>query len=219
MVLQTWEIITLVVLVGVFLLSGILVGIILLRRKNWPFNVTILEQDPKTNNLVIGSRDRAKLIPFGDGGQRIFFCKRTKRYAADYGKRIGKNAVAFALGTDGYLYNIIFQGIDKKLMEIGVTPTETSARLANSSLRKGVQNRFNDKSFYEKWGAAITIGMLIAAIAVQAGGSWLSHKEDNKGKAQEVEITKLQKESIELIKETLANIDNIRSGGSGIAPA
>lgn len=218
MALQTWELVTIIVMGLLLIIIGVVIAVIILRKKMWPFQVTILEQDPKTNNLVVSYRDRAKHLKFGDGGERIFFFRNHKRYAPDYGKRIGKNAVAFAIGTDGYLYNVTFQGIDKKLLEIGVTPTETSARLSNSALRKGIESRYNDKSFFEKWGVAITIGMLVVAIIVQSLGTWINHKEENKGKAQEVQIAEAQKETITLAKEVLANVDSIRSGGSGLVP-
>lgn len=219
MVLQTWEVVTLLILGFVLIVCGIIVSIVLLKKKNWPYQVTVLEEDPKTHTSIIGYRDRAKQIPFGDGGQRIFFFKNKKKYAPDYGKRIGKNAIAFCEGADGYLYNVSLGGINTKLLEMGVTPTETSARLSNSSLRKGIENRYNDKTFFEKYGVAITIGMLIIAIIVQAGGTWINHKEANKGKSADVQIAEAQREAMELARDVLGKIDNIKSGGSGLIPA
>lgn len=219
MVLQLWEIITIGAMLFIMAISGVVIALVILRKKNWPWFATVLADDPKTNQSVIDYRDKAKLIAVSDGGERIFFLRKKKRFAPDYGKRVGKNAVAFGTDTSGDLYNISFEGMNKRLFQMGIVPAEVSVKLATASVREMVKNRYNTKTFLEKWGVPITIGMLIIAIIIQASGSWWSHHEANKGKAQELEIIKAQKETMELARQVLGNIDNIESGGSGLVPA
>jgi len=52
-------------------------------------------------------KDRARLISLGDGGEEILFLKKKKVYRTAYGRKMGKNTYWFAIGQDGYWYNVV----------------------------------------------------------------------------------------------------------------
>jgi len=213
-----WENLILFGLFFLFFVVGIIVTIIFLSKRKWDYKVIVLEN-------VAGAgyqptrRDRAKLVSFGDGGEEIFYLKRAKKYRVSYGKRVGNKYIAWCIGDDGYWYNITFGDVNKKLMEIGVNPVERDMRLAHVSLRKGIEQRYNDKNFFEKYGAAITIGMLIFAIIAFGATSYFIFEQYKKVSAGNLEAIKASKEVMQLAADTLKNIDNIKGGaGSGIIP-
>lgn len=156
--LSNWEFYLLLGMTFLFLLSGAIVAFVILSKRRWPFKVIVLE-NISGSGYVPTKNDRARLIKFGDGGEEIFYLKRGKKYRVGYGKRIGKNYIAWAIGEDGYWYNITFGNLDKRLAELGVNPVDRDMRFSNASLRKGIENRYDQKTFFDKYGTAITIGV------------------------------------------------------------
>lgn len=216
--ITSWETVILVSLFFIFFVVGIIVVIIIFSNRKWNYKIIVFEN-------VAGAgfqptrRDRARLVQFGEGGEEIFLLKKMKKYRVSYGKRIGHNYIGWAIGQDGYWYNITFGDIDKRLMEMGVNPVERDMRLAHVSLRKGIETRFDDKSFYEKYGVAIAIGMLIFAIIAFGATSYFIFDQYKKVSAGNLEAAKVSEEIIKLAAEVLGRVDNINTGGSGIAPA
>lgn len=215
--IPTWQIVLLIVLLFAFFVSGIIVVCVIIYRRKWNYSVTILENTPPFGYIPT-KNDRARLISFGDSGEEIYFLRGLKKYRIGYGKKIGKNKIAWAIGDDGYWYNTTFGDLNKKLLQIGIVPVERDMRFANATLRKGIEKRYDDRSFIEKWGVPITISMLIVAILVQAGGVYWNIREANKGKAAEKEISTAQLETMKLAKDTLLAVSNIKdkTGGSGL---
>lgn len=196
-----------------FSLSGGITAIVFLNRLRWPFKVTILEKVDGVHYQAVG-KDRARLIKFGDGGEEIFFLKRRKKYRVGYGKRIGRKWIGWAIAEDGYWYNYVWGDLDKRLLEVGVIPVDRDVRLANVSLRKGIENRYNEKNFFEKWGVPITIGMLIIAIIIQAAALWfILDKLAQTGATLNV-TSEANRAVMELAERILARVDIIQGGTS-----
>lgn len=200
-----------------FVIGGIISWYVIFRMR-WNFVVTIMQNVPPFGTIPVGN-DRARLIKFGDGGEEIFFLRKRKMYRSGYGKRIGQNKICWTIGSDGYWYNTTFGDIDKKLMEIGVNPTERDMRMGNTVLRKGIENRYNDKTFFEKWGAAISIGLIIVAILAQAAGTFINHNKEKEIAATNLQVANTNKEVLEASKGILTTVATVRDGGTGLVPA
>ena len=196
-----------------FFIVAAVVSFVILNRLRWNWQYV----DIDSNGNII-KRGRARLISFGDGGEEIFFLKGLKKYRVAYGKRIGKNQIAWQFGSDGYPYNISFGQIDKRLLEAGVIPVDRDMRYAYASVRKGIEKRFDDRDFMQKYGTIIAFGMLFLCIIAMAGFLWVGFNGQKDITTAQNEGMKTMKEVLELLKQVLANIDNIKTGGTGITP-
>jgi hypothetical protein len=171
-----------------FIISGVTVFIILYRLR-WPFKWEKYENI--NGQTVRTAKGRARLISFGDGGEEIFFLKNLRKWRVAYGKRIGKNLVAWFVGEDGYWYNATFGNMDKRLQEIGVNPVDRDMRYAYASVRKGIDNRYDKKNFLEKWGTVIAFGMLFFCIIAMCGFLWVGFNGQKQVQASNTEVIKL----------------------------
>ena len=199
------DVVLIVFLILVFLfliISGVTIFIIV-NRRYWKFKYVILENIGGSGYVITG-RGRCRLVNFGDGGEEIFFLKRSKKWRVAYGKRIGKNQVAWAIGQDGYWYNVHFGDLDKRLAELGVNPVDRDMRYAYASVRKGVENRYNQKSFMEKYGTVIAFGMLFLCIIAMAGMIWIGQNGNAK-------IAAINSKAMETAKEVLDSSNNVVS--------
>lgn len=212
-----WEMYIFIGTIMLFFASGLIITLVLLNRYRWKFKVSILE-NTAGQGYMISKRDRARLISFGDGGEEIFLLKRAKKYRVGYGKRIGQNAIAWAIANDGYWYNITLGDLDKKLMEVGVMPVERDMRFATASLRKGIEDRYNKKGFMEKWGVMIAIGLIVVAIIVQGVSTYINIKQNVKVSENNLKASETSLKVLEASDKILGKVDNIQSGGSGLVP-
>jgi hypothetical protein len=194
------------------------VAFIFLNRLRWNFKYADLE-NISGKGYTITRTGRARKISFGDGGEEIFFLKRTKKFRVAYGKRIGKNYVAWAIAQDGYAYNIEWGDLDKKLLEIGVFPVDRDMRYAYASARKGIENRYDKKNFMDKYGTLISFGMLFLCIIAMCGFLWVGFNGQKDIQQNDLEVAKTLQETIKLANDILGKIDNIKSGGTGLIPA
>jgi len=215
----TWLIITFIGLIVFFFLIGGVIAFVYFRRLLWPFKVTIFEDIPPYGNIPT-KRDRARFVKFGDGGEEIYYLQKAKKYRVAHGKLIGKNAIAWAIDPiSKQWYNIGFEGLDRKLKQVGVNPVHLDLRYANSALRKGIMNRYDDRSFVEKYGVPITIGMLILAIIIQGGAMWFFMNKLLQVSSANLEAIKASKEVMLSAKEVISSLINLDNTGSGLKVA
>lgn len=218
--LPGWELVLFFVLFGVFIIAGAVTVIIILSRLRWQFRVNILQDVDGSGQLKIIGRDKARPIAFGDGGEEIFLLKKNKKYKVSYGKRIGNKTIAWAVGNDGYWYNISLGDLDKRLMEIGVVPVDRDMRYATASVRKGIEQRYNDKTWMDKYGAIMYFGLFFITMLLFAGVMWFAFNQQIKVSQANAASLETAERIMELAGEVLSAIDNIKQGGgSGITPS
>lgn len=202
------------VLFGVFFISAIVTTIVIFYKRRWNYSFVVLEKgDGK--KYSISMRGKCRLVNFGDGGEEIFHLRGMGKWRVAYGKRISKNQVMWVVGKDGYWYNSDFDDFDEKLLKVGVMPIDRDMRYAYASVRKGIENRYNKQNFMDKYGTLISFGMLFICILAMIGFMWFNFSQQKKIIMANAEATKTSKEVMELASSVLANIDNIKSGGSG----
>lgn len=214
-VLPGWQFILFLALFFVFFVSGIVTVVVVYSRTRWNFKVVILE-NVDGRGYVITRRDKARLVAFGDGGEELFFLKKLKKYRIGYGKRIGPKQVAWAIGADGYYYNVTFGNLDDKLREVGILPADRNMRFANASVRKGIETTYGTKNWMDKYGTVLYFGLFLLTLMLFAGVIWYVFDKQVAMMNLNQQNLLTQKEVAELLKETLGAVDNIRSGGSGI---
>lgn len=209
-----WQWIIFGIFFFVFFIVSLVTALIILNRLRWNYKWVLLEEQPN-GQTIITKRGRCRQVSFGDGGEEIFYLKNMKKWRVAYGKRIGNRQIAWAVGQDGYWYNVNFSSLDKKLREVGVYPVDRDMRYAYASARKGIDNRYDKKSFMEKYGTVIAFGMLFICILAVGGFAYISYQ----GQAKIANINnagmETQKEVMKLSEKVLSQVANIQTGGSG----
>lgn len=217
MVLSTVEWVIIFCLIGFALIVSGIIAFYIFYRMRWNYTFTVFENVAGSGYVPIRS-GRCRLIGFGDGGEEIFMLNKPKKWRVAYGKRIGRNKIAWAIGEDGYWYNFTFGNLDKRLTEMGVNPVDRDMRYAYASVRKGIDSRYDRKSFMDKYGTIISFGMLFLCILAMAGFLWVLFNQQAKIAQINNEGLQTAKQVMELAKQVLSNIDTIKSGGSGLVP-
>lgn len=216
--LPGWELVIFILLFFFFLLSGGVTTIILLSRLRWNYKVTIAETAGKESSLSGG--DRARLVKVGDGGEELFFLKKRKIYRGAYGKRIGKRHIMWVINNeDGLWYNVTFGDLNKKLMEVGVVPTDRDARMAMAASRKLIDSRYDKKSWMDKYGTILYFGLFTLTLLIFGGVMWFAFDKQLEIAHANAAAIEASKEVMTAAKQVLGIVDNIQSGGSGLVPA
>lgn len=197
------------------LIIAAVVSFFIMKRGRYNKKVTFLE-NIAGRGYVPTTKDKAIIIKMGDSGEEIMVTRKSKQLLHAYGKKIGKNHYAFAKGSDGYWYNVVFGDLDVALGEIGLTPIDKEVRYANKGVRDIVKERFQKKNWF-KDNIGLVVG--ITSIVIVLIFLWLIFREFSaitSGAAQAVEASK---EVMDSAAQVLRGLDNIKSGGSGLVPA
>lgn len=216
--MSTLEWIILAAIFGVFFISATVTVIVLMNRHIWNYKYTLVE-NIAGSGWIPTKRGRCKLVAFSDGGEEIFFIKGLKKWRVAYGKRIGKNAILWVVGQDGYWYNSTFGDFDIKMRQLGVEPVDKDMRYAYASSRKGIQNRYDKKDFMDKYGTVIAMGIVFLCIVALGIAYYMTASKQAAISSTNLESIKVSKEVMETAKTVLSNIDNIKTGGSGFIQA
>lgn len=202
----------------VFLLASGITTFIILNNMRWNFKYTDAE-NLAGNGYTFTRKGRCRLVGFGDTGEEIFQLKpklfAKGKFRPAYGKRVGNKEILWMIGSDGYPYNCTLGDLNKSLLEVGVNPVDRDMRYAYASARKGLGNRYDKKSFMEKYGTYIAFGMLFFCILAMSGFLWLAFEKQKDIVIASSETIKTAKEVMELARQILANLDNLKTGGSG----
>lgn len=210
-------------IVGLFLIATTVVLVIVLQNFKWRTKWVLLEEQPN-GKCLLNRSGRARLIGVGSGGEELYLLKGINKIKPYYGKRIGKNQIAWAIGQDGYWYNVDFGGLDKKLRELGVFPIHMDMRYAYASIRQLNDKRHNDKTFMEKWGTTIAFGMLFLCIVAMVVFASYTYKGVANVQGAVGENLKIQKEVTQSTKELIERLNvlnnaNQPSGARTLTPA
>lgn len=205
--LTVTELVIVIIIFMTFFSLGVGIMVWFSQRWLWPFAAVIAESNG--NETKITRRTRARLIGFGDGGEEIFLLKKPKKLRAAYGKRIGLRQILWTIGEDGLWYNTVLGDFNKKLLEVGMLPVERDVRLSGSSIRKGMERDYGNKSFFDKYGTVIQYGIMFIILVSFVGVMWFLFD-------QQKQISSANLEAMKLARDVLASVANLQSGGSGI---
>jgi hypothetical protein len=156
--------------------------------------------------------DRARIIKIGDGGEEIMYLRKRKVYRTAYGRKMGKNLYWFAVGQDGYWYNVVLGDLDAKMGMLDIEPIDRDMRYMHVAIRKNITESYRKVSFMEKYGVMIIswAAVIIVLIALYFLITKISAQIQTAG-----DMIKAAEPLANSMKELAGSLDNLCSG-SGI---
>lgn len=197
--------------------SAAIVTFVQMNKRIWDHSYNLLT---KPAGYWVIKRGKCKLINFGDGGEQVFLLRRQNKFRTAYNKFIANKTILWVEGDDGYWYNCTFGDFNKALLEVGIKPVDRDARYANTVIRKGIENRYNTKSFIEKYGMYIFGGILLLMVIGYGVSTYYTAKINKDARAQDhdaqLKMAEIQLQITQENKNILASIANIKDErGSG----
>lgn len=157
----------LVVIVAGVMIVG-LFGFMLYMRKVFKYKVVVYEN--------VGGRgyqksftDRARIVKLGQGGEEILYLMKKKVYRSAYARKMGTNEFWYAIGQDGYWYNIVLGDLDAKMGMLDIEPIDRDMRYMHVAIRKNIADRFKKINFMDKYGTYISMGLFLIIMLVGLG--------------------------------------------------
>ena len=194
------------------IVAGLLFGVwFYLDNKKYIYNIEIYENLGGTRYVKTGV-DKAKLINLGEGGAQVIWLKKRKCYRTAYARKMGSNLIWFAIGQDGYWYNITLGDLDAKQGMLDIEPIDRDMRYMHVAIGRNTRDRYNKLKFMEKYGTILMAGVFLI---IMIFGLWFCISKLNDGIAASHAASEVNRQTMELAKEVLGVIDNIKSG-SGI---
>lgn len=201
-------------LIFVILAGGIIIYMILQQKT---FNKKIiLFENISGQGYQPTLKDRARLVKIGDGGEEILYLRKKKVYRTAYGKKMGKNTYWFAVGQDGYWYNITLGDLDAKMGMLDIEPIDRDMRYMHVAIRKNITERYRKVGFMEKYGVMLISGIVIL---IMLGGMWFLIDQIGELLGSTAGIVEKLTPLTDAMQKALSKVDQLCSGGSGIAPA
>ena len=197
------------IIVVLFILAGI--GLWIWNNARFKYKIEIYENLGGTRYVQTGI-DKARIVKIGETGEEILVLKARKKIVTSYNRKMGPNLIWFAIGQDGYWYNVILGDLDCKQGMLDIEPIDRDMRMAYVSIGKNARDRYNKPRFMEKYGSLIMNGIFLIIVIVGIG--FLINKLSTVATSladtmrSAVEVSKLN-------QQVLSSIDNIRSS-SGI---
>ena len=200
------------VLIGVIVVGVLTVfGYIWWDNRKYKYKIEIYENLGGTRYVKTGV-DKAKIVKLGDGGEEIIFLKKRKEFKSAYGRKMGKNLFWFAIGQDGYWYNVTLGDLDAKQGMLDIEPIDRDMRYMHVAIRKNIAERYKKHNFMEKYGVILMAGIFLL---IMIGGIWfLIDKMADSAEVLSVSV-KAANDVMEGNRQVLTALDNILSG-SGI---
>lgn len=190
------------------------IGYYIWDSRRYRYKIEIFENLGGTRYVKTGV-DRARVVKVGDSGEEILFLKKRKKIISAYGRKMGNNLLWFAVGQDGYWYNITLGDLDGEQGMLDIEPIDKDMRYAYTSLRKVANQEYNKQKFMDKYGAVVMNGIFLIIIIIGIG-YLLTRMGDVAGVLGNSLNT--MKELAQTNKEVLNALDNICSN-SGIRGA
>jgi len=156
--------------------------------------------------------DTARLIKVGDGGEEILYLRKRKIFRTAYGKKMGKNEYWFAVGQDGYWYNIVLGDLDAKLGMLDIEPIDRDMRYMHVAIRKNIQDRYKKQNWMEKYGSMI---MNFVFLLIMLVGIWFLISKMSTAMGVLNQALTINKDVLGSLSEVVSKLDTLCSGGSG----
>lgn len=209
--------------VTIFSGAGISFTVWWMRKKAFPFEVIIHNDQRGSNTSPIVDKDRARLIKVGDHGEQIYWLRKNKCARIGYGKYVGHRKIAWVI-EDGLWFNILYGRVDKKLKELGIEPLDRNSRLAAESIVTLMDNQFKKKGI-DKIQAVLLVGAIIG-LMIMGYATYKNLTVQRQISQDNAESTRLQTELYgrqiqamtnftESMKDVIGQL--YRFGGSGLS--
>ena len=166
---------------------------------------------------VVSYKDKAKFLRLSKDGTEVFYLKKKKIPLTAYGKKMANNQYWFAIGQDGGWYNFVLGDLDAKQQILDIEPIDRDIKYITVAMRKNAAEDYGPKvTMMDKYGTWIIGGV---TMLIMLGGIWfiLEQMGNLAGSLSSTQtgFAKL----VEPIERSLAHVDSICSGGTGVIPA
>jgi len=110
--------------------------------------------------------DKAMERKIGTGGDTVFYFKKLKKIVPTPSIQTGTNTYWFARRADGEYVNIGLEDIDLKMREAKINYLDKETRYARASLQKLNKDRFDQQTFWQKYGRDVLTIVFIVIVSV-----------------------------------------------------
>ena len=207
--------ITIIAVMVMFLIGGAVVFWLMYSWRVFKYKIVVFENLGGRGFQPV-FRDRARLIKLGDGGEEILFLKKNKIYRTAYGKKMGKNTFWFAIGQDGYWYNIVLGDVDAKMGMLDIEPIDRDMRYAHVAIRKNISDRYKSKKLVTA--ASIVVGGIIVTVIIMLIGNWFILSKIGDIMTSSAQTVEAAQKVLDSTQGVIASLNNV-VGGSGVKPA
>lgn len=204
-----------IVILLVVLLVAMIVGVIgwiVIMNRRYNKKIIIFENIAGQGYVPIG-RDTARVVKIGDGGEEVLYLRKRKVYRSAYGRKIGTNTYAFAIGSDGYWYNITFGSLETALKKLNIDPIDRDMRYMHVAIRRNIADRYNKKNWFKE-----NIGLIVGIISILLVliFMWLLADKYLTISSSANQAMEASKAVSDRIADLLGKMDNICAGGTGL---
>lgn len=199
----------------IILSFAFVIGIIIYFKKSYNKKIVVFENISGLGYQPV-YKDTAKLVKLGEGGEELLYLRKKKVFRTAYGRKMGTNTYWFAVGQDGYWYNIVLGDLDAKMGMLDVEPIDRDMRYMHVAVGRNIRERYRKITWGEKYGPLLAIGIFAL---IMMGGSWFNIHEMTKTSEKITEGVSLSNKLAEKQSGILASLDNVCSLGTGLQPA
>jgi hypothetical protein len=158
-----------VLIIGISVVVMIMIGVIFyFRHKKKQFKYTIPLFARIGNVPTRVGTYKARDIPIGKAGDKLWFVAGLNKYIQVANIQTAKNEFWHWVREDGELINFSLEDLDEVSHKAGVKYIHQDMRMQRLATDKLLEQRFLQKSFWEKWGAIIgyVIFFLLITISI-----------------------------------------------------
>ncbi len=202
------------ILIAVLFIGGVsFVAYYFMIMSKYKFKIRIFQKVGRRYQEL--KMDRAQIIKMGKGGDHIFLLKRNKKFLTKGRLQMAPNTYWYLIREDGEWINVDLEDFDERMKTLKVNYLHEEMRYTRAALQKFLRDSYDKVTFMQKYGGLMAYSGLIMITAI---GLWLAFDKIMEAIQALNNTLEVAREVMELQKETLSAISNIR-GGSGLVPA
>lgn len=204
----TW--ITIGCIILIFALVGCIIVWLIYQRRTYNKKIIVFENIAGQGYQNTG-KDYARVVKCGDTGEELLYLRKRRVYRTAYGRKMGKNTYWFAIGQDGYWYNVILGDLDAKMGMLDIEPIDRDMRMMYVAIGRNIKDRYKKESFMQKYGTFVlsSIFLLIMIIAI-----WLLMSKAGDLIKEGVPVANALKDAAKSMVQASSTWDSV-CGGSG----
>jgi len=197
----------------IFLVAGGLTTGIILYIVNRKYNKKIIIFEKIGGSFVPIRKDRGMEVKFSTAGDSITYLRKHKKYIPNPSIQTGNREYWYFIREDDEWINFGLTDLDQASRDVGARFLDKEMRYARTSIQKGLKDRYEQQSAWQKYGIYILSFGYVALIGVMIWllfDKWVDLDQTTNGAVQTAGIV------LENVDRILANMDNICTGGSGL---
>lgn len=206
------------IFIAVIFIALMSIGIYLLIRY-MRFNKKIIIFEEINGRFEPTRKDRAMEMVLSKGGDTIFYLARNKKYLPTPNLQTGRKTFWFFVRSDNEWINFTLENLNEKSKEANARFLDKEMRYARTQIQRGLKERYDKPSFWERYGLLI---FSIAYIVIIGVMMWLLFDKwidlagvTNLSIERSAEVMEVSKSVMEKADAILGRLDNIGRGGSG----